>query len=154
MIIIMQLFDVEALMSDCNCLLRHTSEIVSAYIKSNKVPQEEVGKIIEDVYRLLKRINDSSDVGINAIPAVSIESSVSDDFLICLEDGKKLKMLKRHLKSVYNMSVEEYRRKWGLPPNYPSVAKNYAFKRSFLAKKIGLGQRDPQAKVTLRVVGS
>lgn len=141
-------------MGDSANLMLCTSNIVSAYVAKNSVRLTEVERLIEDVYLKLKSLVDVHSDGIELVSAVPIEESVFPDYLICLEDGKRLKMLKRHLKTMYNMTVEEYKRKWGLPSDYPSVAKNYAVKRSVLAKQIGLGRKIDQQfpKVTLRVV--
>ncbi|WP_207455801.1 MucR family transcriptional regulator [Azospirillum sp. SYSU D00513] len=125
-----------------NALLSLTTEIVAAHVSNNTVPVGDLPTLIEQVYKSL------SNVGVEPVvveerpqPAVPIKKSVTPDFIICLEDGKKLKMLKRHLKTAYNMSPEEYRDRWGLPADYPMVAPNYARQRSSLAKQIGLGTR-------------
>jgi predicted transcriptional regulator len=123
-------------------LLALTSEIVAAYVSNNTVSAGEIPGLIEQVFKTLANVN--TDTGIAADrpqPAVPIKRSVMPDYLICLEDGKKLKMLKRHLKTAYNMTPEQYRERWGLPPDYPMVAPNYAEQRSKLAKDIGLGTR-------------
>lgn len=124
-----------------NELLTLTSDIVSSYLAANTVPASDIPAIIERVYKTLANVN--APAGIMADrpqPAVTIKKSITPDYIICLEDGKKLKMLKRHLKSAYNLTPEEYRERWGLPSDYPMVAPNYADKRSKLAKDIGLGK--------------
>ena len=123
-------------------LLELTTEIVAAHVSNNTVAMADIPDLIQQVFRSL------SSVGGNGVapaerpqPAVPIRKSVTPDYIICLEDGKKLKMLKRHLKTAYNMSPEEYRDRWGLAADYPMVAPNYAVQRSNLAKKIGLGTK-------------
>ncbi|CAN5275839.1 MucR family transcriptional regulator [soil metagenome] len=124
-------------------VLSLTAQIVSAYASNNPVGQGELPKLISDVYRSLISAGGSEEVEnpeLNLKPAVSIRRSVGPDYLICLEDGKKFKSLKRHLRTHYDLSPEQYREKWSLPPDYPMVSANYAKARSSLAKKIGLGQ--------------
>ena len=112
-------------------LLELTSEIVAAHVSNNTLAVNDLPQLIQDVYSTLaERLQ----------PAVSIKKSVTPDHIICLEDGKKLKMLKRHLKTAYDMTPDEYREKWGLPRDYPMVAPSYAKHRSDLAKEIGLGK--------------
>lgn len=121
-------------------LLALTTDIVSAHLANNQVAADEIPAIIQRVYRTLATVN--GDGGVSAErpqPAVPIKKSVTPDYIICLEDGKKLKMLKRHLKTAYDMTPEDYRERWGLPADYPMVAPNYAKQRSRLAKEIGLG---------------
>lgn len=122
-------------------LLAFTTEIVSAHISNNEVSAAELPKLIQEVYRTLSGIMTPEPVAEQLQPAVSVKKSVFPDYIVCLEDGKKLKMLKRHLKTAYNMTPEEYRVRWNLPADYPMVAPNYADRRSKLAKKIGLGMR-------------
>ena len=123
-------------------LLALTTEIVSAYVSNNTMPTGEIPVLIEKIFKTLSHVgNEGSALADRPQPAVPIKKSITDDYLICLEDGKKLKMLKRHLKTAYNMSPEEYRERWGLPADYPMVAPSYAEKRSRLAKDIGLGTR-------------
>jgi predicted transcriptional regulator len=123
-------------------VLELTTTIVAAHVSNNPVSVDDLPKLIRDVHASLARVGKSdSEPEEKPTPAVPIKKSVTPDFLICLEDGKKLKMLKRHLKTVYNMTPDEYREKWGLPPDYPMVAPNYAKRRSRLAKEIGLGTR-------------
>ena len=123
-------------------LLQLTSEIVSAHVSNNSVPSSEISALIEQVYRTLEQAGQKAEPEEDhPIPAVLVKKSVTPDYLICLEDGKKLKMLKRYLKTAYHMTPEEYRERWGLPADYPMVAPNYAKQRSKLAKDIGLGRR-------------
>ena len=125
-------------------MLRLASTIVSAHLSNNSVPLADLPAMIRDVYDAL-----ASNVTAPAPapdPAVPIKKSITQDYLICLDDGKKLKMLKRHLKTAYGMSPEDYRTKWGLNSDYPMVAPAYAKKRSDLAKAIGLGQARRKAK--------
>jgi predicted transcriptional regulator len=127
-------------------ILALTTEIVSAHVANNNVVNTEVPELIQQVYNKLSELASGEEASlVELTPAVPIKKSVTDDFIICLEDGKKLKMLKRHLMTAYGMTPEEYRAKWGLRPDYPMVAPNYAAKRQELAKKIGLG-RKPKAK--------
>lgn len=122
-------------------LLALTTEIVSSHVSNNTVPQSEIAGLIEQVFRTLSGLGHgvSSLSADRPQPAVPIKKSVTPDYIVCLEDGKKLKMLKRHLKTAYDMTPEEYRERWGLPADYPMVAPNYAKQRSRLAKDIGLG---------------
>jgi len=122
-------------------LLSLTAEIVSAHVSNNTVAASDIPALIQDVYRTLSRVGTVPAEAERPQPAVPIKRSVTPDYIICLEDGKKLKMLKRHLKTAYNMTPEAYRERWGLPPDYPMVAPNYAKHRSSLAKKIGLGTK-------------
>ncbi len=123
-------------------LLALTSDIVAAHVSNNSVPSSELSTLIETVFGTLSKLGEEkAEPEVELKPAVPIKKSVTDDYLICLEDGKKLKMLKRHLKTAYNMTPEDYRAKWGLGPDYPMVAPNYAAKRQELAKKIGLGRK-------------
>ena len=120
-------------------LLEFTTEIVAAHSGNNTVDAESLPKLIEDVFKALFGLGFSSPNSVRPKPAVAQKNSIFPDYIICLEDGKKLKMLKRHLKTAYNMSPEEYRERWSLPSDYPMVAPNYARYRSNLAKKIGFG---------------
>lgn len=124
-------------------LLLLTSDIVSAHVSHNTVAIEEISLLIQHVFTSLSTMGgvSLSTRAPRPEPAVSIKKSITPEYIICLEDGKKLKMLKRHLKTAYNMSVDEYRERWGLGPDYPVVAPNYAKQRSALAKNIGLGTR-------------
>jgi predicted transcriptional regulator len=123
-------------------LLRMTTDVVAAYVSNNTLPTAQLAEVINAVYSSLKSLEGQvAQVQPEPLkPAISIRKSVTPEFLICLEDGKKLKMLKRHLRSTYNMTPDEYRLKWGLAPDYPMVAPNYAERRSEFAKKIGLGR--------------
>ncbi len=126
-------------------LLALTSDIVAAHAANNAVPSSELSGLIEAVFGTLSGLSQPAEPVVELKPAVPIKKSVTDDYLICLDDGKKLKMLKRHLKTAYDMTPEDYRAKWGLGHDYPMVAPNYAKKRQELAKKIGLG-RKPKTK--------
>ena len=123
-------------------LLPMVTEIVAAHLSNNSVAVADIPRLISEVYGALTSLsgtrNGSAAAG-RQEPAVSIKKSISPDFVICLEDGKKLKMLKRHLRTAYGMTPDQYREKWGLPSDYPMVAPNYAKKRSSLARQIGLG---------------
>lgn len=123
-------------------LLAFTTEIVSSHVSNNEMPAENLPVLIKEVYRTLASLNAPAAEAAaeeKLVPAVPVKKSVFPDYIVCLEDGKKLKMLKRHLKTAYDMTIEEYRARWNLPADYPVVAPNYANKRSDLAKKIGLG---------------
>lgn len=127
-------------------LLACTTEIVSAHLSNNQMAADEIPALIQRVYKTLANVQGDQGMagGLSSErpqPAVPIKRSVTPEYIVCLEDGKKLKMLKRHLKTAYNMSPEEYRERWGLPADYPMVAPNYARQRSSLAKDIGLGKR-------------
>ena len=123
-------------------LLELTSEIVAAHVSNNPVPLGELPGLIETVFGTLSTLSQPPEEPVVELkPAVPIKRSVQDDFIVCLEDGKKLKMLKRHLKTAYDMTPEDYRAKWSLPHDYPMVAPSYAKKRQMLAKKIGLGRK-------------
>lgn len=120
-----------------------TASIVSAYVSNNPVPASDIPGLIGQIHAALLRVSSGrAEVALEpAKPAVSIKRSMTPDYLVCLEDGKRFKSLKRHLQSQYNLTPEQYRDKWGLPPDYPMVAPNYAVARSQLAKKMGLGQQ-------------
>lgn len=132
--------DTEA--GNTDSLIHLTSTVVAAYVSNNPVQTTDLPNVITKVHSTLLDL--SSNVTMNdhkdLSPAVSVRKSITPDYLICLEDGKRFKSLKRHLRSKYNMSPEEYREKWGLSADYPMVAPNYAKQRSELAKKMGLGQ--------------
>lgn len=119
------------------------ADIVSAYVSNNTVAVQDLPNLIHEVHHALLRITGgASDAASEALkPAVAVKKSVTPDYIVCLEDGKKFKSLKRHLRTQYNMSPEDYREKWGLPADYPMVAPNYADARSALAKQMGLGQQ-------------
>jgi predicted transcriptional regulator len=127
--------------SSQNELLALTAEIVAAHVGNNSVPLSELPQLINEVYRTLASVGTTPSIPERPQPAVPVKKSVPPDYIICLEDGKKLKMLKRHLKTAYNMTPEEYRERWNLAADYPMVAPNYALHRSTLAKKIGLGTK-------------
>jgi len=126
-------------------LVELTADIVAAYVGNNTVPQADLPKLIANIYQSLASAMQApaeakpADV-VELKPAVPVRKSLTPDYIICLEDGKKFKSLKRHLRTHYDLSPEQYREKWGLPLDYPMVAPNYAEARSSLAKKIGLGQ--------------
>jgi predicted transcriptional regulator len=125
---------------DVNELLSLTADIVASHVSNNGVPVSELPQLIQQVYATLAGLGkEASPVAEMPEPAVPIRKSVTPDYIVCLEDGKKLKMLKRHLKTAYNMTPEQYRERWGLPADYPMVAPSYAEQRRELAKKIGLG---------------
>jgi predicted transcriptional regulator len=118
-----------------------TAQIVSAHVSNNAVTSDALPTLIQDVYRTLAGVGREPSIPDKPQPAVAVKKSVFPDHIVCLEDGKKLKMLKRHLKTAYNMTPEQYRERWNLAPDYPMVAPNYARHRSSLAKKIGLGTK-------------
>jgi predicted transcriptional regulator len=122
-------------------LLSLTADIVASHVSNNSVAIGDLPNLIQQVYATLAGIGQpkAEPVAARPQPAVPVKKSITPEYLICLEDGKKLKMLKRHLKTAYDMSPEEYRARWDLPPDYPMVAPNYAEQRRDLAKKIGLG---------------
>lgn len=124
-------------------LVELTADVVSAYVSNNAVGSAELPTLINDTYDALSKAaaKASQPLVEELHPAVSIKKSVNPDYIICLEDGKKFKSLKRHLRTHYDLTPEEYREKWSLPHDYPMVAPNYAAARSALAKKMGLGQR-------------
>lgn len=125
-----------------NELLALTADIVSSHFANNSVAPGDVPGVIESVYTTLSRLGTTVEPpAVKLEPAVSIRASIKPDYIVCLEDGKKLKMLKRHLMTRYGMTPDEYRTKWGLPADYPMVAPNYAEQRRSLAKSIGLGTK-------------
>ena len=126
-------------------VLELTAQIVSAHVSNNSVAPDALPGLIQEVYRTLAGVGKEIALPDKPQPAVPIRKSVFPDHIVCLEDGKKLKMLKRHLKTSYDLTPEQYREKWQLPPDYPMVAPNYAKHRSSLAKKIGLGTK-PRAR--------
>jgi predicted transcriptional regulator len=130
-------------------LVTLTASIVAAYVSKNPVPAHDIGALIDTVHQALMRAHTGTAPPVAAVvdpqdlkPAVSVKRSVTDDYIVCLEDGKPFKSLKRHLRTRYNMTPEQYRQKWNLPHDYPMVAKNYAAARSKLAKQSGLGKRE------------
>lgn len=123
-------------------ILRMTTDIVASFLAHNSIPSENVPEMIKSIYSTMHSLSSKEEekVETKQKPAVPVSKSVQDDYIVCLEDGKKLKMLKRYLRSQYDMSPEEYRRKWGLPADYPMVAPAYSRRRSQFAKDIGLGR--------------
>lgn len=122
-------------------MMKYTAEIVSAYVQANAVNVSEIGEIMDTVHTKVVELCRAGGVYTpSAKPAVAVEDSITPDHIICLEDGKPFKMLKKHLKTKYDLTPEEYRAKWGLPADYPMVAPNYAIKRQALAKASGLGR--------------
>lgn len=127
-------------------LLRMTADITAAYVSNNQIENAELVEVIKSVYSSLASLDaDSEPEQTEQKPAVPIKRSIQNDYLICLEDGKQLKMLKRYLRSNYDMTPEEYRAKWNLPPDYPMVAPAYAKRRSQFAKEFGLGRKKKTA---------
>ena len=121
-------------------LLELTTKIVAAHVSHNAVPTTDLPRLIATVHETLATVG-PEEAAPRPEPAVSIKQSVKPEYIVCLDDGKKLKMLKRHLRTAYNMTPDDYRKRWGLPSDYPMVAPNYAATRSKLAKKIGLGRK-------------
>ena len=135
-------------MTDKPEIIEMTADIVAAYVSNNSVGAEDLPAVIQQVHRALTGVATGAalqEAAPPATPAVPIRRSITPDYLVCLEDGRKFKSLKRHLRTKYNMSPEEYRSKWSLPKDYPMVAPNYAKARSDLAKQMGLGQGGRQA---------
>lgn len=120
-------------------ILKMASEIVASYVRNNPVPANELPAMIRSIYATLSSVERGKSGSAERSPAVPVKKSVAADYIVCLEDGKKLKMLKRYLRSRYGLTPDAYRAKWNLPADYPMVAPNYASRRSELAKKIGLG---------------
>jgi len=127
-------------------LLTMTAEVVSAYASNNLLAPTQLSDVINTVFITFAGLEKTGggEKAESLRPAVAIRKSITPDYIVCLEDGKRLKMLKRHLRSTYNITPDEYRAKWGLPPDYPMVAPNYAAQRSAFAKKIGLGRKTGQ----------
>jgi len=121
-------------------LLPLVTEVVSAQLANNKTASSDVGSLIQGVYKALDELRTNSTPAELPKPAVPVKKSVTPDYIVCLEDGKQLKMLKRYLRSTHGMTPEEYRKRWGLPADYPMVAPKYAEKRSKIAKSLGLGK--------------
>ncbi len=128
--------------NDSDDLLGLTEKIVSSHVSNNSVASADLPELIRAVYAALGNVSTAGKAAPTPEPAVPIKRSVTPNFVICLEDGRKLKMLKRHLKTAYNMTPDEYRKRWGLSSDYPMVAPKYAEKRSQLAKQIGLGTKN------------
>jgi len=122
-------------------ILRMTTDVVAAYVGNNMLPTGEVSDVISAVFGSLRNLDGYGRTKKPPTPAVPVRRSVTRDHIVCLEDGRKLKMLKRHLRSTYDMTPEQYRAKWNLPIDYPMVAPAYAQQRSEFAKKIGLGRK-------------
>ena len=120
-------------------LLPLVTEVVSAQLANNKTASSDVGSLIQSVYKALDELRTNGTPAELPKPAVPVKRSVTPDYIVCLEDGKQLKMLKRYLRSTHGMTPEEYRKRWGLPADYPMVAPKYAEKRSKIAKSLGLG---------------
>lgn len=129
-------------------ILGLTTEIVAAHLSNNTTDEKNIPGLIEQVYRTLSNLGSGSSIETSErpAPAVPIKKSYTADYIICLEDGKKLKMLRRHLKTAYGMTPDQYRERWSLPANYPMTAPNYAKQRSKLAKDIGLGKKSAKKK--------
>lgn len=128
-------------------LLRMTAEVAAAYVSNNTIAASELTDVIKTIYSsLLSLDRTDGNVLTSQKPMVPIKKSVTPEYIVCLEDGKKLKMLKRHLRTAYRMTPDEYRAKWGLPADYPMVAPNYAQQRSAFAKRIGLGRKTAGTK--------
>ena len=129
-------------------LIGLTAQIVAAYIGNHSVPSGEIANLIGQVHTALKRVVGAAAAAPAELPkpAVPVRRSIASDYIVCLEDGKKFKSLRRHLRTQYEMTPEQYREKWGLPPDYPMVAPNYAATRSQLAKQMGLGQQRRRRK--------
>ena len=130
-------------MSEANNHIELAAEIVSAYVSNNSVPASELATLLGDIHSAIVRVSTGAAVVVPEVakPAVSPKKSITNDYIICLEDGRKFKSLKRNLRTQYNMSPEQYREKWTLPADYPMVAPAYAKARSALAKQMGLGQQ-------------
>lgn len=127
-------------------LLALTAQIVAAHVSNNPVPLGDLPGLIHQVHQALRGVRTPPAVGARREPVVPIKKSVTPDYIVCLEDGKKLKMLKRHLKTAYNLTPEQYRERWELPPDYPMVAPNYAKQRSQLARDLGLGTKSKRRR--------
>ena len=124
-----------------------TASIVSAYVSNNSVAAADLPALIAQVHSALTRVSDGRESQVDGLkPAIPIKKSITSDYIICLEDGKKFKSLKRHLRTRYKLTPEQYREKWGLGSDYPMVAPNYAAARSRLAKQMGLGQQRPRRR--------
>lgn len=119
--------------------MERTLDIVKTFMAHNQISPKDVPDLIESIYNKIKDLEEGSIPEVK--PVINVEDTLQGDYLVCLEDGKKVKLLRRHLKQHYNMTAEEYREKWGLPSDYPMVSKTYAARRSRLAKKQGLGKK-------------
>ncbi len=127
-------------------ILALTAKIVAAHVSNNTVPLTDLPGLIHQVHQALSGVGGSSTMTARPQPAVPVKKSVMPDYIVCLEDGKKLKMLKRHLKTAYNLTPEQYRERWELPADYPMVAPNYAKQRSQLARDLGLGTKSKRRR--------
>jgi|TARA_B110000263_G_scaffold79299_1_gene69181 predicted transcriptional regulator len=126
-------------------MLKMTAQVVTAYVGNNNISGSQISDLVKSVYTSLSGLNNTLETSskVKKVPAIAVKRSIRADYLICLEDGKKLKMLKRHLRTTYGLSPDQYRLRWGLKSDYPMVAPNYAKQRSAFAKKIGLGKKTP-----------
>jgi predicted transcriptional regulator len=132
---------------DNKALIEMTVDVVASYVSNNVIPKDQISELINIVYQSFNTLGNPARHTPEVLePAVSVKKSVTYDYIICLEDGKKFKSLKRHLKSTYSMTPEDYRAKWNLPSDYPMVAPSYSEKRSQLANKMGLGQKSLAAR--------
>jgi predicted transcriptional regulator len=129
--------------TETDILLDLSAKIIAAYVGNNSISSDQLPAIIKIVHSTLKTLHENRAPALNSLkdPAVPVKKSITDEYIICLEDGKKLKMMKRYLRARYNMSPQEYRTKWGLPSDYPMVSPNYAARRSDFAKINGLGKK-------------
>jgi predicted transcriptional regulator len=129
-------------------MLKMTAQVVTAYVGNNNISGSQISDLVKSVYTSLSGLNNTLKTSseVKKVPAIAVKRSIRADYLICLEDGKKLKMLKRHLRTTYGLSPDQYRLRWGLKSDYPMVAPNYAKQRSAFAKKIGLGRKTPTNK--------
>jgi len=127
-------------------LITLTSDIVAAHVSNNSVSVDEVPALIQNIYGALAGLGAAPQVEVKPEPAVSVRSSIKNDHIVCLEDGKKMKMLKRHLMTDHGLTPAEYRTRWGLPADYPMVAPDYSERRRVLAKQIGLGRKPGQRR--------
>lgn len=128
-------------------LLELTAQVVAAHVSNNSIPVNDLPQLIREIYQTMASVGSAdSRMAERPNPAVPIKKSITPEYIVCLEDGKKLKMLKRHLKTAYDMSPEDYRERWNLPSDYPMVAPDYAKQRSRLAKQIGLGTKSRRGK--------
>ncbi len=126
--------------------IQMTTDIVASYVSNNPISLEDISALISSTHCAILALTNNTEPAMNQKPAVSISRSVTDDYIVCLEDGAKLKMLKRYIRTRYNLSPEEYRKKWKLPIDYPMVAPGYGRRRSELAKEFGLGKGAKKAK--------
>lgn len=127
-------------------ILALTAKIVAAHVSNNTVPLTDLPGLIQQVHQALSGVGSAAVAAVRPQPAVPVKKSVLPDYIVCLEDGKKLKMLKRHLKTAYNLTPEQYRERWALPADYPMVAPNYAKQRSQLARDLGLGTKSKRRR--------